>query len=222
MMLPIVLWLLYRKNRPEPFRRLPALFLVTAVLVLILRIRAGWPLSGDQYYTYLCPTHLRIDSLFFGVLLRYYYQFKPEVFSRIRHSRVGLAVIALAWGVLLAGPPLNSPFTHTFGLTLIFVGFGLWLARVIDRRPGLFTKVLAPVGRHSYSIYLWHIPVSYAYRGEGALAFAVLVALSLVVGFVMARLIEFPTIALRDRLVPSTPPIKARAATNETESRIFV
>ena len=78
----------------------------------------------------------------------------------------------------------------------------------------LLPSALAFIGVYSYSIYLWHlavklwaVPVLIRWLGwhtTGIGALVVYVLASLLVGVVMARLIEVPTLALRERWVPST------------------
>ena len=72
---------------------------------------------------------------------------------------------------------------------------------------------LAKVGAYSYSIYLWHIAVAvwglpllerlnHSDLGYGA-RLAIYWCGSLVVGVGMAKLVEVPTLSLRDRWFPS-------------------
>ncbi len=77
-------------------------------------------------------------------------------------------------------------------------GPGTWLVKPFDY-----------FGRHSYSIYLWHLPVKQWLVDKlmpgppGVLYFAVFVGASLAIGSVMSELLEMPLLALRNRLFPS-------------------
>jgi peptidoglycan/LPS O-acetylase OafA/YrhL len=145
------------------------------------------------------PTHLRLDGLLFGVPLGYYYHFEPAKFAANAQGKGGLFICTLA--VLMASiVPLNSPIMHTFGFTLLYLGFGLLLCKVIDAKPRRFLAPVARLGYYSYSIYLWH---SWACRllprttlWEYVLAFVA----AIVPGIIMSHLIEIPLLALRDRL----------------------
>jgi len=148
--------------------------------------------------------------------------------------------------VLLAPPFLwrlgQSRFLSTLGLTFLDWAFAgvliLSLTQTFDLPPRLRGWVAAPVGRalaalgfYSYSVYLWHMPVMHwlmpHLRERGAFAFssptlgwladtAVYVSASIVAGYVMARIVEGPSLKLRDRLFPSR---SGRVAALATSSR---
>jgi peptidoglycan/LPS O-acetylase OafA/YrhL len=219
----------------DPFRALIPLFGIVAVVELLLRIATAR--YGRPYFVHhLYPTHLRLDSLLFGVLLAYLAWSRGEAFaSQVRARRsllILVSVLCLAPACFL---PATNPIMETIGFTLLYVGFGAVLALMVtpamaERRSGqsdnglprripvlvldLLPSALAFIGVYSYSIYLWHlavklwaVPVLIRWLGwhtTGIGALVVYVLASLLVGVVMARLIEVPTLALRERWVPST------------------
>jgi peptidoglycan/LPS O-acetylase OafA/YrhL len=80
--LPLLLILLCRigRQRQDPFRVLPWMFLAVAFGSLAVRLflcSAG-P-RPDDIIRY--PSHLNVDSLLFGVVLSYVYHFRPEIFA---------------------------------------------------------------------------------------------------------------------------------------------
>jgi peptidoglycan/LPS O-acetylase OafA/YrhL len=108
----------------------------------------------------------------------------------------------------------TTPFIYTSGLTLFYLGSGMLLvgvllSRVPRRRAILF---LATLGAYSYSIYLWHMPViswgvPLVERAWGSpLGFGISNAIycigSLVLGVIMARIVERPALRLRDHWFP--------------------
>ncbi|HEX4406302.1 MAG TPA: acyltransferase family protein, partial [Polyangia bacterium] len=167
-------------------------------------------------------THLRIDSLAIGVLVSYFYRYRPALIAAL--SRRHLVLIAGAAALLIVPCTLSdierSIPIATVGYAALYVGFAgvlvLFLQWPALAPPesflGRIGAGLGYVGRHSYSIYLWHLPVRlvmrvlverYAPRVPNPAAFCVYVIVSIVVGVVLAKLIEWPALALRDRLFPS-------------------
>jgi len=187
--------------------------IASACLVLRLRISVSQPYG---HMTHLFPTHLRVDSLFLGVLLSYLQCFhEPALRRLVERFRLPLAVVSTA---LLSIPfllPLErNAFLTTVGLTLIAWGSGglVLLAYYADLSGSRFVRGLARVGRDSYSIYLWHMPVLVwmvplilaAMRTEVSypVAIVVYVVASVLFGAWLARTIEHPMVRLRDRLFP--------------------
>jgi peptidoglycan/LPS O-acetylase OafA/YrhL len=200
-------------------------FVVVASMVLIARIASTWWMltdpSGGSVKLHYFATHLRIDSLLFGVLLSYVYHQRPDVWARATASRPRLLAAA---GLLLAPSlafPGPHPFTVTIGYTLYYLAFGAVLALALrsTAQPapqtlfGRAERVLAAVGAYSYSIYLWHTatkrwsaPVWKAVVGQ-ELGYAGQVVLyfvsSVVLGILMAKLIELPFLRWRDVAFPT-------------------
>lgn len=230
----LILLLLLRFNRgkslQEPFRAVPFFFLFFAIACLGLRLYEGAHIADLDAMTHALyfPTHLRIDSLFFGVFLGYLHHFRPGPLASLTSSRLrrlGLLVVS----VLLVSScyffPLPSAFMLTYGLTFLYLGFGGILVlslyapggnvpeRPFSQRGFRVADIAAFIGKHSYSIYLWHALVGVHSQGflrlfwrgigPGGL-FGGYLVLSLVVGIALSMAIEYPTLKLRDRLVPSS------------------
>jgi peptidoglycan/LPS O-acetylase OafA/YrhL len=97
------------------------------------------------------------------------------------------------------------------------LGFGgiVLLAVHAQTQTGLFRFIvrwLSPIGRYSYSIYLWHVPViivvhivvkRWAIAAGPYPEMAADLCFAALVGWFFAMLIEIPTLRLRDRLYPS-------------------
>jgi hypothetical protein len=72
-----------RPGADNPFRPVPYLFLVVASCCLALRI---WNALNHRPYDHQIhyePSHLRFDSLLFGVFLSYLHSFHGEVLRKI-------------------------------------------------------------------------------------------------------------------------------------------
>jgi len=189
-------------------------FMVVAVACLVMRLQASYPFD---YTKHLIPSHLRLDSLFFGVLLAFYYHRYPDAFlSLARRFRFPLLVL----GVVMLAPAYlrNIDMGHNiyiYGFTLFYLGSGCLLVAALGFQgpPNRLTNAVAYIGSHSYSLYLWHMAVN-AWglfvlaklfpQGHNWFIYAAVYLIgSVVVGIGMATLIEFPVLRLRDRIFPS-------------------
>jgi peptidoglycan/LPS O-acetylase OafA/YrhL len=129
--------------------------------------------------------------------------------------------IALLGGLALTPAAIIAPndrFSYTVGFTLAYVGFGTILllylypeASAKRSQPGLLSKVLATIGVYSYTIYLWHLPMAEIFAAaarrlpmvnEYALH-AIYLAASIGIGIAFSKLVERPTLRIRDRLFPT-------------------
>ena len=100
-------------------------------------------------------------------------------------------------------------------LTLLYIGSGLILiASLTFKLPeNKILKSAAYVGSHSYSIYLWHVPVAICGlhllarclgpHATGLINCTFYFFGSIFLGIFMAVLVEFPLLRIRDRWFPS-------------------
>ncbi len=199
----------------KPFRVIPLIFVAIAGFCLFLRILIF--VIGPEYsfYFYLYGTHIRIDSLLFGVFLSYLWNF-CDLESRVRKvPSLGFVILGTA---LLSPAFIFSLEGHkwipVFGVILFYLGSGCLVLVALRKKTTnkLPVQVLAALGGASYSIYLWHMPVAqWGYKflsqitGVNNTYFYLLNALisPCMVGWVLNRLLENPILLLRDRLFPS-------------------
>lgn len=212
-------WLSTRKQEKNPFTIIPMAFMSLAIVCLTLRVLTAihlgktGALANHGVSRYFCATHLRIDSLFFGVLLSYFYHYNNRAFlERIVRWRVWL----IALGILFLAPAFifqleTTPFMYTAGPTMLYLGGGALLCGLLAWQwPGSAAiRSLAYMGSHSYSVYLWHVPVLYtaAHWFQPAESwfyyFTIYLAGAVSFGIIMAVVVEFPMLKLRDRWFPS-------------------
>jgi peptidoglycan/LPS O-acetylase OafA/YrhL len=217
LLLVALLWMLSRREKTlNAFREVPLVFIVVAIVCFSLRLLT-WKLIPFAQRSHMFPTHLRVDSLFFGVLISYIYHRHPVNFlaaARRWRWRLFLA------GILLLSPAFifsveSTPFIFTAGLTVFYLGSGCLLTGLLGMELPRTRLVAAAayVGSHSYSIYLWHGGVQQwltlfvtrvVLRTENwFVGAAVYLVGSIVVGILMALAVEFPVLRLRDRWFPS-------------------
>lgn len=223
LLLPLILFLMMgaKKDSTSALRKFPAVCMIVAVFCLMARIANSF--RTFTYDTHLAPTHLRIDSLLFGCFISYYFHFARERFERFRRNRRGLlAAVGVACLLPAFFWTIETRFIHTLGFTIFFIGSGLLLISVLGSgHHGITTSALGWIGRYSYSIYLWHlaariwlvpaIELKLGYRLPASVALIAYLVLACVAGFLMARMIEFPALAVRDRLFPSRSRAEAAA-----------
>jgi peptidoglycan/LPS O-acetylase OafA/YrhL len=228
-LMPVGLVLLARaanNDRSDPFKRLPLAVAVVALAALALRLVSVAfsppPGSPDFLLRHAYPTPMRIDGLAFGALISYLYHYRQQMFARLgRPALAGLAAVSLLPLIPCALVDIEeSRALVVVGLTALYLGFGALLIVVLQwpapTAPSplrtLLARALGYVGRHSYSIYLWHLPVRLVTERVFARAlpqardqtlFAAYAAASMAIGIVFAKLIEVPTLRLRDHLLPS-------------------
>jgi peptidoglycan/LPS O-acetylase OafA/YrhL len=198
------------RNKPNPFRPIPMISLVLSVLCLWLRIRVSrYAVDWDQVFA---PTHLRIDSLFAGVTLGYYSHFDPDSFREARR------VWVLLVGCFLVIMTSFMPGTVA-GVTFAYVGFTCIVAWAATRKhsQARFLRLVAWVGYYSYSIYLWHAVTQVTFnvllgRLPHWVRFPAYVTFTIFLGVAMAKLIEVPSLKVRNKLFPSLASTRTQSA----------
>jgi peptidoglycan/LPS O-acetylase OafA/YrhL len=211
----------------NPFKAIPRVSLVMAEMCFVLRAATVYftPPESHSGATITTATHLRIDELFFGVLLGYFYSFHREGLDAFLRPTPNRVMIRFAAAVFLSTCfifPGTGRIFVIFGPIFLYCGFGgllLLCLYVRDVLPPRFADPLekvgtaaAFVGLYSYSIYLWQGIVGvYAIIGmqrylhielTGFPRFAWYFFGCVIFGIAMARLVEFPVLNLRDRFFP--------------------
>ncbi len=216
-LLPLMLYFMLRKARAgetDPFRKLPLIFLVVAIFSLGVRLVHAVLVQPYNYFTHLFPTHFRLDSLFFGVLLSYWHRFHSDKFNalikRARPFLFPLSFLLILPAIILEQ---SNFIIYTMGLSSLYLGYGCLMIALLQvpLTTGGFSRwLLRPlsyIGQHSYPIYLFHILIMEQLWKHNLLqtrvGLVVYFITSITVGILLSKLIEFPVLRLRDRIFPA-------------------
>ncbi len=217
LMLPLLMIVLVATGRTRDL-----LFVGLASPLVFTGVRyVSWKM-GDPNFSSLSPsmaTHLRLDELAMGVGLRALKEYSPHQFARLRGAR---------WLAIAAGSALLLNW-HSV-LPTLSIGAGLILTGAIHLSAGEFghafavlrwpVRLLAWIGVHSYSIYLWHVtllgimaekllePLALDRTATGPwFVHRILLCAGIVLGgWALAKLVEQPALRLRDRWFPALRP----------------
>ena len=224
----LILWLIKRRgSRIKYISVLPYICLGVFIICALLRL---YIYANPPAYNPHFATHLRFDSLFFGVMLAYFYHFKPEKLQFVAPNRLKLMVFGSI--LLLFSPALviydqSNLVVGTIGFIVVYVAYGCFLLAVVytpvgsDRFGKWFesysARILAFIGFFSYPIYLWHLdavlPLKFFLNRVSLsiipteilwiIIFVIYVIIATAAGVVFGVLLERPSLALRNRLFPS-------------------
>lgn len=215
-------WVIRRRQNANPLLGsmsfIPKTFAIVAIGCLLFRVMNLWICPEYDHRYYLFGTHIRIDSLTYGVLLSYLWHFR-NLEQRIARIPTWLLVLS---GCSLLAPAFmwelaDQPWISIVGVIGLYIGSGnILLAALRYRETNLDSvKLCSSLGAASYSIYLWHMPVNYwgytaiqSATGLGGFEFYLVVYLlgSFGFGWLMNRVIEAPVLQLRDQRFPSALP----------------
>ena len=216
LLLALLLGWLASNGKADWHKRLPWILVGVLLAVLIARVINCYVRTGNlNYHREIEPTHLHLDVLAAGVLLRYLFTYHHEALAIFRRGKIlwfilGLLLVSRSASIWQPHPNLWTPFVPT----LNYLGFGLILLLAVELPypTGAARWFVAPFdyfGKHSYSIYLWHLPllqwlVDPLVPQRGPLSLLFFVTVSLAVGTLLSEALEMPVLHLRNRLFPST------------------
>lgn len=162
---------------------------------------------------FMFPSHLRFDSLMAGVLLAYLVAFRQLV---ERTNWIPSWVLFAVGGSLFFPGVVGGtshPWVTVHGFVPIYCGAAVLtlLALRIPQSRNTALSMAGKVGAHSYSIYLWHMPIllwsapfiaSDADSWTCTLFLAANILVILAVGVLLSLAVETPFLRLRDRCCP--------------------
>lgn len=200
-----------------------ALAITLLLYSLVARVFTSLRYTEFEFYTHYTPTHLRIDSLLFGVVIAWNYYFnRAWLQGFVQKFRRQLFVFALACLAPLFLFDTDTFYMRTAGLSFLYLGFGSLLCLFLysdsfNRKfewlmPKLMYSLIAKTGIYSYAIYLVHIQVLNLIKRvvvEGMhvnmsnqVLFFCYFAGSILAGVLLYSIVELPFLKLRERFFP--------------------
>lgn len=192
------------------------------ILCLVLRYLTHFFHPEYSVRIHHFPTHLRIDSMLFGVLLSAHYHLARDRF--ISFFNKYLPYLLFLSLMLLSVPfifSVKSYFISTIGFTLLYIGFGILNSIfIINKSEHLIFNnfivksvfnLLSWIGIYSYTIYLFHmlylkyLTKLYQLGGfdDNNILFSLgFLAGSVLIGVAVSKIIEIPALKLRDKFFP--------------------
>lgn len=159
-------------------------------------------------------TDTRVDGIFDGVMLAMLYHHSPQIFRRMQsYTWIWISGLLLMLGLFRLDfhvwwwPPLSYGLADAGGVAILLL---LYDKKKHQKRPAIY-RLVAWIGLYSYGIYLWHVSVISPILAATPYIPFPLVTLwrylapylsGIAVGILTTRLIEFPSLKLRDRLFP--------------------
>ena len=172
----------------------------------------------------LFATHMRLDGFAIGLLLAWFYVFRPTVLKRVAQHRSLLLLIAFLLLGLTVLLPYDKLMVYAVEVVIFSVACACLLLAMLyaPLETGAWaiffrawpTRAIMFVGTYSYTIYLWHVtPVrfwvaqnlflSLAETPRWVVLTSLHVIMSVFLGWLASQLIEIPFLRLRDRLYPA-------------------
>ena len=229
---PLTFWLLNKFiSLKKVFNLKKVIFLFITFFILVLCIRvcriSNFPeliiTNQLDVFRSITMSHLRIDSLVFGVFISFLYSFNNVKFGKLvmkyQFFLFILFLIGICWTPFV--DVLRSKFALTFGFSILYVSFGLLLSIFLYNNKinyfldKIFTKtivdLISKIGFSSYSIYIIHIFINYivphivSYLGlpeNYVLMFFYTSTTSIVLGWLITLYFERKVMEIRNKIAP--------------------
>lgn len=178
----------------------------------------GAPRGGLAFYKYIYYSSLcRFDELVAGVALALLKNYHPALWTRLTSRGNWTLLFGLAGSAVAFYLFFDDHYGYritVFGYPLLAASFSLLIVAALSP-GGLLHRLRVPgaasLALWSYAIYLTHKQLCIMLRGEladigigpdGAPGVALMIAASVLAGWLLYRLVETPFMLLRDRFVP--------------------
>lgn len=193
------------------------------VFVFLLRLCSNI-IFPENHYKNFSMTHLRIDSLLFGVLISYFYYFKNtylrKAFLSNQYLLAIISILCLSWTPFIE--PIPSFFVKTIGFSLLYIAFGILLiffllkSNINHTLNRIFSAsivaMISKIGYCSYSIYIIYsfVIVScnlfvryFNLQFNQYFFFLIASTFCIIIGMIMTYQVETHFLRIRDKYYPS-------------------
>jgi peptidoglycan/LPS O-acetylase OafA/YrhL len=208
--------------RMRKLRTLQWLTVVVIVAVVAERFLLYKGLLSSSNRIYNGPD-TRADQLMLGCLLAIVLHRRPGMLTSQALRRVLSVLAPLAAAFLVAvvalvpidGPARYAHFYLTIGMTLVAVAAAILIASTVVLERGLLTRLLGarwlavPGRQWSYSMYIWHFPITFALKAylntSAPITFAIVLPATVAAAIATRALVENRCDRLRARLETAAP-----------------
>jgi len=149
--------------------RTVTIVLTTAIVVVAVRRYYMWDDATTGTWGWLrlyTHTDTRADSLMIGALLAYGWVHGVTVPRKVLSAMTWGVMVFVTWVLLFVNQ--SDPFAYKGGFTLISLAWAVMILACVESdwalRPVLRLRPARAVGRVSYGLYLWHVPVLWAVK----------------------------------------------------------
>jgi len=207
---PIILFL-YLKTKKNIINFNTLLITIIIFINIVRYINAYNNSLFNEYVGFFHPTHLRLDSICFGVLISFYYNFHILEFNKFFYKK---KILIFGISLLVQFIFINflkSVFYKIFGFSILYLAFGCVLGYFICLQNNSFNfviKIIANIGKYSYSIYLYHYLVIFFYYPNFCNPHIQILSriflyftYTFLLSYIMVKYIEIPSLKLQNKLV---------------------
>ena len=205
---PLTIWLLAKLKIPS--KMMIPLILFASLVVMVHRTSL-WN-DGTSWIIIYIRTDTRLDSLLIGAMFAYVYR-HFQVPSKILNSVATLSLMGLVYIKYVLD---KSPFIFEMGWTIIALLAGFIILSVAEGVffvQKVFTwRPLTMIGKVSYGLYLWHMPIFLLFgrhvtSGPRPLRLLIGIVIASVVTSLSWFFIEKPFLNLKNRRYGNVPVI---------------
>jgi peptidoglycan/LPS O-acetylase OafA/YrhL len=222
--LPLILiTLVYFKKASQGYIILIALFLAGFAFRIYSWHHILVPLEGTEDYWaawnefIYYPTYNRLDGLLTGVTIAALFQFRPKIKAWITDRAnyfliAGFALLVCSYFVCINE---HGFIASIFGFPLVSISYGFIVTAAICPSTFLYkfnSNITTTLATLSYAIYLTHKGVIHVGQqllmkigiaGQSTLMFVLCIAIAIIAGWLMNRIVEKPFLKLREIILKS-------------------